>query len=80
MSGIIKKSIDLSGHLTSISLEKEYWDALAHIAKDRNCSLRKIILKIDGDRINRQEIYNLSSSIRVFILEYFRFKDSLPSR
>lgn len=78
LSGIHKKSFDLLGHYTSVSLETEFWDALADIAKERACSIRKIVLEIDDDRLKspllegQLSFQNLSSSIRVFILNYYR--------
>lgn len=72
MAGIIKKSINLSGHLTSVSLELEFWDALKHIADQRGASLRGVVQQIDHDRLNSDSIYNLSSSIRVYILAYYK--------
>lgn len=71
MSGIIKKSINLSGHFTSISLEQEFWTALKNIAQEKNLSMRSLVQQIDQDRLKRDSIYNLSSSIRVFILMHY---------
>lgn len=68
MSGIVKKSINLSGHFTSISLEPEFWTALKNIAQEKGSSVRALVQQIDHDRLKSESIYNLSSSIRVFIL------------
>lgn len=68
MSGIIKKSINLSGHFTSVSLEPEFWVALKNIAQEKGLSVRALVQKIDHDRLKSDSIYNLSSSIRVYIL------------
>lgn len=62
-----KKSIQLTGHRTSISLEPEFWQALQQIARQKNTSVRKLIIQIDNTRTN-----NLSSSLRVYILNEFR--------
>lgn len=70
MSGIIKKSVNLSGHFTSISLEPEFWTALKNIAQEKGMSVRALVQQIDQDRLKNESIYNLSSSIRVFILSY----------
>lgn len=74
MAGIVKKSINLSGHLTSISLEPEFWIALKQIAEEKFLSIRALVQKIDHERITNDSIYNLSSAIRVFILSYYRNK------
>ena len=58
-----KRSVTISGHRTSISLEDEFWAELVHIAEQNSTSLNAIIAAIDGDRET-----NLSSAIRLFIL------------
>lgn len=73
-----KKSFDLLGHYTSVSLEPEFWEALQDIAKTQGCSLRKLVLQIDEERLKapfkegEASYKNLSSSIRVYILNYYR--------
>lgn len=59
-----KRSVTISGHRTSISLEDEFWAELVHIAEQNSTSLNAIISAIDGDRET-----NLSSAIRLFILD-----------
>ncbi len=61
-----KISVSLSGHQTSISLEKEFFDVLQQIAKDRKTSIASIINGIDE---NRNPDSNLSSEIRIWILK-----------
>ena len=63
---LIKKSITIKRHRTSLSLEKEFWDALKIIAKIKNCSLEKLITKIDFERKT-----SLASSIRVYLLKFY---------
>ncbi|RZO37185.1 MAG: aryl-sulfate sulfotransferase [Rhodospirillaceae bacterium] len=58
-----KRSVTISGHRTSISLEDEFWAELVHFAEQNSTSLNAIIAAIDGDRET-----NLSSAIRLFIL------------
>lgn len=64
-----KISVSLSGHQTSVSLEKEFVIALREIAKRRQMSVAALIAEIDGSRRLGD---NLSSTIRVWILNYFR--------
>lgn len=59
-----KVSININGHQTSFSIESEFLSALKSIAKKENKSLKKIVSEIDATR----EGNNLSSAIRVFIL------------
>ncbi len=63
--GIIKRSITIAGHRTSVSIEQPFWDQLLLIAKRRGSSVAALIAAIDQGR-KRQ---NLSSAIRVFVLE-----------
>ena len=63
---LIKKSITIKRHRTSVSLEKEFWDALSIISKEKIISVEKLIFNID---IKRES--SLASSIRVFALQYF---------
>ena len=63
---LIKKSITIKRHRTSVSLEKEFWNALSIISKEKKISVEKLIFNID---IKRES--SLASSIRVFVLQYF---------
>ena len=60
-----KRSVNIHGHQTSISMEKEFWDALKDVATTENLSINKLIAKIDDARENN----NLSSAIRIYILK-----------
>ena len=63
----IKKSLILSGHKTSVALEKEFWEALESIANKNNISTDALIQKIDQNDRNG----SLASALRVFILSSF---------
>ena len=63
---LMKKSITIKKHRTSISLEKEFWDALKIIAIQRSSTVDKIISDVDLYRTT-----SLASSTRIFILQYF---------
>ena len=62
--GIVKRSVSIAGHRTSVSLEAPFWEALRAIADARARSVQSLISEIDAAR-GRQ---NLSSAIRVFVL------------
>ena len=64
---LIKKSITLKKHRTSLSLETEFWEALNKIAENENSSIQSLISEID---VNRKS--SLASSTRVFILQYYK--------
>ncbi len=59
-----KRSVTIAGHRTSVSLEAAFWAALAEIAARRGLSLNALVAEIDRGRNG-----NLSSAIRVFVLE-----------
>jgi len=64
-SAIVKRSLTISGHRTSISLEDAFWRKLKALAASRAQSLSALIAEIDASRGEA----NLSSAIRVFVLE-----------
>jgi predicted DNA-binding ribbon-helix-helix protein len=61
----LKRSLSVAGHRTSISLEPEFWQALALAALAKHLSVAALVADIDKDRGNR----NLSSAIRVWLLQ-----------
>lgn len=64
-----KRSVTIAGHRTSISLERPFWDALQRIADQRGASLASLIADIDHDRAQTSQPANLSSALRVFVLD-----------
>jgi predicted DNA-binding ribbon-helix-helix protein len=62
--GIVKRSVSIAGHRTSVSLEAPFWEALRAIAEARARSVPSLIGEIDAARGDQ----NLSSAIRVFVL------------
>jgi predicted DNA-binding ribbon-helix-helix protein len=75
-SSIIKRSIVIDGHKTSVSLEDAFWDDLKKIAHARQLTLSELVTKIDVTR----EHGNLSSAIRLFVLQRFRHEDEQTER
>jgi predicted DNA-binding ribbon-helix-helix protein len=67
-AGVVKRSVSIAGHRTSVSLEAPFWDALKEIAERRGISVQQIIGEIDAGR----GAQNLSSAIRVFVLAQAR--------
>ena len=67
-SPVIKRSIVIAGHRTSVSLEDAFWKALKEIAQARHSSLAELIASVDDQRRGG----NLSSAIRVFVLGHYR--------
>ena len=65
---VIKRSILINGHKTSVSLEDEFWRGLHEVAHDKNTTVPRLVEEIDRTTNNR----NLSSAIRVFVFNYFQ--------
>ena len=66
--GIKKHSIIVDGHKTSVSLEDEFWECLRKIADSRRMAMSHLITDIDAKR----KCSNLSSAVRMFILQHYR--------
>jgi len=64
-----RRSVVIDGHRTSVSIEPEFWAALAEIAKARGRSVNALIAEIDRARDG-----NLSSAVRVFVLKETRLR------
>jgi predicted DNA-binding ribbon-helix-helix protein len=67
-SGVIKRSVVISGHKTSVSLEEPFWNRLKEIAKGHQATLSDVLADIESKR----QYGNLSSAIRLFVLEHAR--------
>jgi predicted DNA-binding ribbon-helix-helix protein len=67
-STVVKRSIVIAGHKTSVSLEDAFWEGLKEIAKAQRKTLSDLINSIDIDR----EHANLSSAIRLFVLSHYQ--------
>ena len=73
---VIKRSLVIAGHRTSVSLEDAFWRRLRAIAAERGLSLNSLAAMIDASRDGA----NLSSAIRVFVLEAEGLRAVPPSR
>ena len=69
-SPVVKRSIVIAGHKTSISLEDAFWKALKDIAILRRATLSDLVASIDSERQHG----NLSSAIRLFVLDHYQSK------
>ena len=67
-SPVVKRSIVVAGHKTSVSLEEEFWSSMKEISSARDITLSDLVSEIDKSR--RQG--NLSSAIRLYVLDHFR--------
>lgn len=67
MDRSVKRSVTVDGHRTSITLENAFWHSLNDIADARGQSVSALIAEVD-----KQQPENLSSALRVFILNYYK--------
>ena len=67
-SAVVKRSIVIAGHKTSVSLEDDFWNALKEIKRSNNVTLSGLVADIDVRRLHA----NLSSAIRIFVLHHYR--------
>jgi predicted DNA-binding ribbon-helix-helix protein len=67
-SPVVKRSIVIAAHKTSVSLEDAFWKALKEIALARGTTLSNLVTSIDVDRQHG----NLSSCLRLFVLDFYR--------
>lgn len=73
VSTIRKRSIKIKGHITSISLEDEFWEALKEMAVDRQTTRMGLAAEIDAQR---PACSSLSSALRVAVLEHERSRSA----
>jgi predicted DNA-binding ribbon-helix-helix protein len=73
-SPVVKRSIVIAGHKTSVSLEDAFWKGLKEIAGTRDMTLSELVALIDSERRHG----NLSSAIRLFVLDHYRSQINEP--
>jgi predicted DNA-binding ribbon-helix-helix protein len=71
-SQVVKRSIVLAGHKTSVSLEEPFWKGLKNIASKRRRTLSGLVASIDDQRT----FGNLSSAVRLFVLKHYQERAS----
>ena len=73
---IVKRSVNIAGHATSVSIEKPFWEALKKIATTQSKSINQLITEIDEARPKDTQV-NLSSAIRLYVLNTLSMKDAI---
>jgi predicted DNA-binding ribbon-helix-helix protein len=66
-SPVVKRSIVVGGHKTSVSLEEAFWSSMKEISAARRMALSELVREIDTNRQHG----NLSSAIRLFVLDHY---------
>lgn len=63
----VKRSIEIAGHKTSVSLEPVFWDMLKAAAREEGIPLNALVARIDSERIGAEAPPGLASAIRVWL-------------
>jgi len=74
-SPVVKRSIVIGSHKSSVSLEEAFWDGMKEISRERGKTLSELVSEID----DRRQQGNLSSAIRLFVLDHFRTGGAGPA-
>ncbi len=64
----VKRSVEIAGHKTSISLEPVFWEMLKRAAQDEGLPLNALVARIDAERIEAEVPPGLASAIRVWLV------------
>jgi predicted DNA-binding ribbon-helix-helix protein len=70
-SPVIKRNVRIDGHLTTLSLEDAFWNAFKEIAAAKQTEIGVLVESIESKRRKAHHL-NLSSAIRLFVLDYYR--------
>jgi predicted DNA-binding ribbon-helix-helix protein len=74
-SPVVKHSVVVAGHRTGVSLEEAFWNGMKEISEERGMTLSELVGEIDTKR----QQGNLSSAIRLFVLDYFKTRATGPA-
>lgn len=65
----VKRSVEIAGHKTSISLEPVFWKMLQEAAREEGLPINALVARIDEERIAAETPPGLASAIRVWLIE-----------
>lgn len=63
----IKRSVEIAGHKTSISLEPVFWDLLRRAAQEAGLPVNALVARIDAERLEAPTPPGLASAVRVWL-------------
>lgn len=64
----VKRSVEIAGHKTSISLEPLFWDMLRAAAEAEGLPINALVARIDEERIKSKTPPGLAGAIRVWLV------------
>ena len=68
----VKRSVEVAGHRTSISLEPLFWDMLRDAAQDEGVPLNALVARIDAERIGAESPPGLAGAVRLWLAARLR--------
>lgn len=68
----VKRSVEIAGHKTSISLEPLFWEMLSHVAVREALPLNAVVARIDVERIEAEHPPGLATAIRLWLVDDLR--------
>ena len=74
----VKRSVEIAGHKTSISLEPLFWDMLREAAEQEKAPINAIVARIDAERIASETPPGLASAIRVWLVTHRARRSTSP--
>jgi len=74
----VKRSIEIAGHKTSISLEPLFWDLLQHVARSEGLPLNAVVARIDAERIKAEHPPGLATSVRLWLAADLQRRGASP--
>lgn len=76
----VKRSVEIAGHKTSISLEPLFWDLLREIAARDVMPLNALIARIDAERLGAEHPPGLATSVRLWLAAELQRRAAPPER
>ena len=73
---VVKQSVAIAGHRTSVSLEEAFWKSLEEIASSQGMTVSILLAAIDSERHQG----TLSSAIRLFVINFYREQLDVQAR
>ncbi len=73
---LVKRSLAIAGHRTSLALEPEFWAALERAAAQESKPLARLVAEIDKSRANRPQKSGLASAVRVWLFNHYAKEDA----
>jgi predicted DNA-binding ribbon-helix-helix protein len=75
----IKRSVEIAGHRTSISLEPLFWDMLRDAAQEEGVPLNALVARIDAERIGAEQPCGLAGAVRLWLVARLRDAGRAPA-